>query len=125
MLAAGCISIRGNVVDGGNEVQSEGTVFRHVVLFKYKEGTTPEQVQAIEVAFLDLKSKIDVIKDVEAGTDESTENLSKGFTNCFIVTFADPAGRDVYLPHPEHKKFVEFAGPYLEEALVIDFTPRR
>jgi hypothetical protein len=126
LLAAGCISIRGNVVDGGNEVhQSEDSVFRHVVLFKYKEGTTPEQVQAIEVAFLDLKSKIDVIKDVEAGTDESTENLSKGFTNCFIVTFADPAGRDVYLPHPEHKKFVELAGPYLEEALVVDFTPRR
>lgn len=126
LLAAGCISIRGNVVDDGNEVHhSEDSMFRHVVLFKYKEGTTPEQVQAIEVAFLDLKNKIDVIKDVEAGTDESTENLSKGFTNCFIVTFADPAGRDVYLPHPEHKKFVEFVGPYLEEALVVDFTPRR
>lgn len=126
LLAAGCISIKGNVVDGSNEGDSmDGKVFRHVVLFKYKEGTTPEQVQAIEDAFLDLKNRIDVIKDIEAGTDESTENLSKGFTNAFIVTFADPEGRDIYLPHPEHKKFVEFVGPYLEEALVVDFAPRR
>lgn len=124
LLAAGCITIRGNVVDAETTVP-EGSVFRHVVLFKYKEGTTPEQVKAVETTFLDLKNKIDAIKDVEAGTDESTENLSHGFTNCFIVTFADPAGRDRYLPHPEHKAFVEFAGPYLEEALVVDFKPRR
>ncbi|MCC6697493.1 MAG: Dabb family protein [Candidatus Hydrogenedentes bacterium] len=103
--------------------EDESGVYRHVVLFKYKEGTTPEQVLAIEKAFLDLKNGIDVIKHIEAGTNSSTENLSKGFTNCFIVTFADPAGRDAYLPHPEHKKFVEFVGPYLEEALVVDFTP--
>lgn len=124
LIGAGCISIKDNVVDA-NTAQSEGSVFRHVVLFKYKAGTTPEQVQAIEDAFLALKGKIDAVKDIETGTDESTENLSKGFTNCFIVTFADPAGRDIYLPHPEHKTFVEFAGPFLEEALVVDFTPRR
>lgn len=119
---AGCVSIKGNVV-APEMADGEGDVYRHVVLFKYKEGTTPEQVQAIENAFLDLKNRIDVVKTIEAGTNSSTENLSKGFTNCFIVTFADPAGRDEYLPHPEHKKFVEFVGPYLEEALVVDFTP--
>ncbi len=123
LLVTGCISVRGNVVVPQDE--SENGVFRHVVLFKYKEGTTPEQVQAVENAFLDLKNKISVIKDIEAGTDESTENLNRGFTNCFIVTFADSAGRDTYLPHPEHKAFVEFAGPYLDEALVVDFKPRR
>ena len=123
-LLAGCVSIKGNVVAPEMADESPG-VYRHVVLFKYKEGTTPEQVLAIENAFLDLKNGIDVIKHIEAGTNSSTENLNKGFTNCFIVTFADPAGRDAYLPHPEHKKFVEFAGPFLEEALVVDFTPRR
>ncbi|MCC6487212.1 MAG: Dabb family protein [Candidatus Hydrogenedentes bacterium] len=123
-LLAGCVSIKGNVV-APEMAKDESGVYRHVVLFKYKEGTTPEQVLAIEKAFLDLKNGIDVIKTIEAGPNSSTENLNKGFTNCFIVTFADPAGRDAYLPHPEHKKFVEFVGPYLEEALVVDFVPRR
>ena len=122
-LVAGCVSIKGNVVSP--EVADESSVYRHVVLFKYKEGTTPEQVKSIETAFLDLENRIDVVKNIEAGTNSSTENLNKGFTNCFIVTFADPAGRDVYLPHPEHKKFVDFAGPFLEEALVVDFTPQK
>ncbi len=124
LLAAGCISIKGNVVDA-DTAQAEENVFRHVVLFKYKDTATPENIKAVEDAFLDLKNKIDVIKDIETGSNVSTENLSHGFTDCFIVTFADSAGRDAYLPSPEHQAFVKFAGPFLAEALVIDFKPRK
>ena len=50
--------------------------------------------------------------------------LSQGFTHCFLVTFRDEKGRDAYLPHPEHKKFVELALPKIEGALVVDYwTP--
>lgn len=98
---------------------------RHVVMFKYKEGTSAEDMAKVMRAFLDLKSKVDVIVDVEAGSDVGVENLSKGFQHCFIVSFADAAGRDAYLPHPAHKEFVAFLQPYLEDVHVIDFVPQR
>jgi hypothetical protein len=47
--------------------------------------------------------------------------LADGFTHCFIVTFKTEADRAVYLPHPEHQKFVEILKPILEKPFVIDF----
>jgi lysophospholipase L1-like esterase len=98
-----------------------GKMLRHVVLFKFKKEATPEKIQEIADAFAQLPKKIDTIESFEWGTDNSPEMLSQGFTHCFLVTFRDEKGRDVYLPHPEHKKFVELALPSIEGALVVDY----
>jgi hypothetical protein len=96
-------------------------VLRHVVLFKFKDGTSPEQVEKITKAFAELPKKIDTIKAYEAGTNNSPEGLNQGFTHAFIVTFADEKGREVYLPHPAHKEFVDLLLPSLDKACVVDF----
>jgi hypothetical protein len=96
---------------------------RHVVLLKFKDGTTREQVKTIEDAFLALPSKIPDVVDFEWGTNNSPENLSQGFTHCFFITFRNAEGRAAYLPHPEHKKFVELLRPHLDKVLVIDYDP--
>ena len=62
---------------------------RHVVLFKFKDGTTLEQVKAIEEAFGKLPSKIPEVVDYEWGTNDSPEGLNEGLTHCFLVTFRD------------------------------------
>ena len=80
---------------------------RHVVLFKFKEGTTAEAIQQVEAAFTALPSKISAIKGYEWGTNNSPEGLDKGFTHCFFLTFDSEEGRAVYLPHPDHKAFGE------------------
>jgi len=98
---------------------------RHVVLFKFKEGTTAEQIGEVVEAFRLLKSKIDVIQDFEYGTDVSVENKSQGFTHCFFVTFRDEKARDAYLPHPAHKAFGELVRPKLDKVLVVDYWVRR
>jgi lysophospholipase L1-like esterase len=98
-----------------------GRVMRHVVLFKFKEATTPEQVKSIEQAFAALPAQIDTIIDFEFGTDVSVEGKSKGFTHCFLVTFGDEAGRAVYLPHPAHDAFVKLVVPHIEDVLVFDY----
>ena len=100
-------------------------VLRHVVLFKFKEGTTKEQIQEIEAVFKALPSKIDSIRDFEWGTDISPEGKSKGFTHCFFVTFADEKGRDIYLPHAAHKDFVKIVGPVIEDVLVVDYWTQK
>ena len=96
-------------------------VLRHVVLFKFKADTSPEQVQQIVDAFRALPGKIPVIAGFEWGTDVSTENRSDGFTHCFLVTFRTTTDRDAYLLRPEHKAFVELAGPHIEKVLVVDY----
>lgn len=94
---------------------------RHVVCFKFKADAKPEQVEGIVKAFADLPSKIDGITAYEAGTNNSPENLNKGFTHVFVVTFKDEKAREAYLPHPAHEAFVTQLKPILEDAFVIDY----
>ncbi len=98
-----------------------GKVLRHVVMFKFKEGTTPEQVKQIEEGFAALPGKIETIVDFEFGTDVSVEGKSQGFTHCFLVSFRDEQGRATYLPHAAHQDFVKLVGPLIEDVLVFDY----
>jgi len=94
---------------------------RHVVLFKFKEGTAAEDIQKVEAAFSALPSKIPQIKGYEWGTNNSPEGLDKGFTHCFFLTFESEADRAIYLPHPDHKAFGAVLTPFLEDVLVLDY----
>ncbi len=101
-----------------------GKVLRHVVLFKFKADLTKEQIKEVTDAFAELPKKIDAIDSFEWGTNNSPEMLAQGYTHCFLVTFRDEKGRETYLPHTEHKKFVDMALPRIESALVVDYwTP--
>ena len=61
-------------------------------------------------AFEALNGKIPGIVSFEYGVNDSPENLNKGFTHVYLLTFDDTGARDAYLPHPEHKKFVSLLG---------------
>lgn len=108
-----------------NKNQNSKPVLRHVVLFEWTDSITPSKKTELIDHFSSLKDKIDVIQDFEYGNDVSVENLTKGYTDCFIVTFASEADRDVYLPHPDHKVFGEAITPYLKNVLVIDYVSKR
>lgn len=99
--------------------------FRHFVSFQFKEGTSAEQEQEIVDAFMDLKSKIDVIVDVEWGATDNIEPLNDGFTHSFLVTFKDKAGLATYLPHPAHEAFVAKLKPHLAKVYVFDYTAKK
>src|SRR4051812_31288493 len=98
-----------------------GSLLRHVVLFKFKDGTAAADIKKVEDAFKALPSKIKEIKSLEWGTNNSPENLNQGFTHCFFVSFNSEKDRSVYLPHPAHKAFGEILHPYLDKVLVLDY----
>ncbi len=100
------------------------SVLRHVVLFKFKEGTTDAEVKKVEDAFSALPSKIPQIMSYEWGLNNSPEGLEKGFTHCFFLTFNSEEDRAVYLPHPDHKAFGQILSPFLDDVLVIDYWTR-
>jgi hypothetical protein len=111
--------------DNAPSTPQDGKLLRHVVLFKFKDGTTPAQIDEVVDAFRALKGKIDVIQDFEYGTDVSVENKAQGFTHCFFATFRDEKGRDTYLPHPAHKAFGELVRPRLDKVLVVDYWVKK
>jgi hypothetical protein len=96
-------------------------LLRHVVLFKFKDGTAPEDVKKVENAFRNLPTKIREIKSFEWGINNSPEKLNQGLTHCFFVTFTSDKARSVYLSHPAHLAFVDVLKPYLDKALVVDY----
>ena len=97
---------------------------RHVVVFKYKPGTTPAQIAQVTQAFRNLRKTIPGITAFEDGVNNSPEKKNLGFTHVYLLTFESVAARDAYLPHPEHKKFGELLGKLgvLEDAFVVDYV---
>jgi len=97
-------------------------LLRHVVIFKFKDEASEEDVNILNDAFNALPEAIPVIKDFEWGLNDSPENFHQDFTHCYLLTFASEEDRDnVYTPHPAHKAFVESLGPHLEKVFVVDY----
>ncbi|MCC7474591.1 MAG: Dabb family protein [Pirellulales bacterium] len=102
-------------------------VLRHAVFVKFKEGTSEAEIRKVVSAFDALPKNIREIQGYQRGTNESSAGYTDGFTHCFLLTFADEAGRAKYLPHEEHKAFVEVLKPHMETAFVLDYwgTPAK
>lgn len=96
-------------------------LLRHVVMFKFKDSTSAEDIKKVEAAFRALPTQIKEIKAFEWGTNNSPEKLDNGFTHCFFLSFASEADRAVYLPHPAHKAFGAVLTPFLDKVMVLDY----
>ena len=109
---------------GTDEAYVQQQPVRHIVVFKYKPGTTPEQIREVTDAFRDLRKKIPGITAFEDGVNNSPEGKDLGFTHVYQMTFEDAAARDAYLPHPEHAKFGQLLGRLgiVADAFVVDFA---
>jgi hypothetical protein len=100
---------------------NEKKVLRHVVLFGWKAGTDTSAINKIVSSFKALPSKIDLIKGLEYGTNNSPENLNNGLTHCFLLTFKTEADRNAYLIHPAHKQFGAALKPKPDYITVLDY----
>jgi hypothetical protein len=98
---------------------------RHVVVFKYKPTATPAQIAQVTQELGALKNKIPGIVSFEHGVNHSPEKKNLGFTHVYLLTFKDAAARDIYLPHPEHKKFGQLLGKLgiMDDVFVVDYSP--
>lgn len=94
---------------------------RHVVMFRFKDGTSPERIETIAKGFAALKEKIPGIREFEWGQNVSEEGLEQGLTHIFCVTFLSDSDRNAYLPHPAHRAFGESVGPFVEKVVVLDY----
>ena len=94
---------------------------KHIVLLKFKPGTTPQQVSGFFKKLAGLKGQIPGLKEFTGGSYSSPEGENKGYTDGFIMTFSDAAARDGYLPHPVHEKVKAEIVPHVEALIAFDF----
>ena len=113
-----CCFFLGLAVNAQNHQEK---MLRHVVLFKFKAGTSAEEIKKVEATFRALPSKIKEIKGFEFGINNSPETHDQGFTHCYLLTFSSEADRAIYLPHPDHQAFGKVLGPFLDKVLVVDY----
>jgi hypothetical protein len=102
----------------------KGQLF-HVVSLKFKPAATQEQIGLVEKSFAALKENIPGIKSLNWGTNVSPEKHDKGFTHCFVLTFATEKDRDAYLVHEDHKAFGQVLRPAMDDVMVIDFWAKQ
>lgn len=115
------LPIIGLILFLGCSNSTEEKKLRHIVLFKFNNEASAEDISKIEREFAALPTKIPEILDFEWGIDNSEEGLDKGFTHSFLVTFKNEEDRAIYLPHHDHIAFVELLQPILDDVLVIDY----
>jgi hypothetical protein len=98
---------------------------KHVVLLKFKPGTTPGEVAEAMGDLKAIQKKLPGLLDFTWGPNVSVEGLAKGFTHGFVMTFADAQARDAYLPHPDHEaakaKIFNLLDGGLDGVMVVDW----
>ncbi len=96
-------------------------MLRHIVMFEFKPSATPGTVQNIVERFTDLKNRVPGIVEFEWGENNSPENLNRGHTHCFTLSFESTTARDAYLSHPVHEAFAQWVGQWIETVTVLDY----
>jgi hypothetical protein len=98
---------------------------RHVVVFKFRPGTSDAHISRVTDAFRALENRIPGIIGFEHGRNDSPEGKDLGFTHVYLMTFESASARDAYLPHPEHARFGQLLGQLgiVADVFVVDYAP--
>ncbi len=95
-------------------------MIHHVAMFRFREGTTIEQIDAAAEALNDLSAQIDALVEYKCGRDLG---LMDGTWDFIVV--ADVATADdflTYKDHPAHRAVVaNFMAPIIAEGARIQF----
>jgi hypothetical protein len=96
----------------------------HVVLVRWRADADDATRRAVRDGVRSLASAIPGVLRIEEGPSVSPEGLEQGHGYGFVVTFADAAARDAYLPHPAHVEVAEAIGRAADGVTVFDIAGR-
>ncbi|HLO44824.1 MAG TPA: Dabb family protein [Leadbetterella sp.] len=104
-----------------SQIKSSQKLLRHVVIFKFNDSSSAEDVQHVADTFYALKKSVPQIKDMEWGINNSPEQFNQGFTHCFIISFKSEKDLADYQNNSNHKAFQEVLKPHMEKVFVVDY----
>lgn len=91
---------------------------KHIVMYKLKENNEANRKALVE-KFYTMKGKIDVLVDLNAGSD--INGLDRAYDVCLECVFNSKADLDTYVTHPLHLPVKEYVGKVTYEAHSVDF----
>lgn len=96
-------------------------MIRHVAVFRWQDGTTPAQVDAVHSGLAALPAQIPSIRAYTHGPDLQ---LGEGRWDYAVVgDFEDAAGYQAYVDHPAHKAVaVALIAPIRADRTHVQFT---
>ena len=91
----------------------------HIVCWKYKKETTPEQ---IETHLRKLRSLPDVIPNILSfNVGRDILHLERSFDTGLVAIYPDRASLDFYTEHPDHKEVAAIGKEIAEKVVSVDF----
>jgi hypothetical protein len=95
-------------------------MIRHVVLFRWKEGTPEEARQAVRDGLAELPDAVGGVRRYEFGDDAG---LADGnFDFAVVADFDDAAAYAAYAGHERHQALIrERIRPHLAERVAVQF----
>ena len=91
----------------------------HIVCWKYKPETTPEQREEHRAKLRNLPSVIPDILSFSVGAD--VLHLERSFDTGLVATYADEAALEAYTIHPEHQSVANLGKQIAEKVVSVDF----
>jgi hypothetical protein len=96
-------------------------VLQHIVLVKWKPGTTEEQIRDAFGHARRLLQDIEAVRDVTLGRNRV--DSSHGFTHALIVNVADEDALPSFLDHPTRLRYIEeWLKPIEHQRIEIDIA---
>ncbi|MFM7970060.1 Dabb family protein [Aeromonas sp. A-5] len=96
-------------------------MIRHILLIAFKPDASL-LIAAVRAAFPRHTGQGQRRDRRGVGENDSPEGRDEGFTHSVLMTFADEAARQRYLPHPDHDALKAIFRPVLERIIVLDYT---
>ncbi|KAL4601031.1 hypothetical protein ACB092_11G242400 [Castanea dentata] len=98
-------------------------VVKHIFVAKFKDGTTPNQIDHLIREMANLVNLIEPLKSFHWGKDVSAGNKNQGFTHVLESTFESMEGVAEYIAHPAHVEYAKVLLLHVEKYMVIDYKP--
>ena len=92
----------------------------HVVLFKFKPETSPDEIRQLAGGLGGLPEQIEEIREFRFGADFIHSERSYDF--CLVSSFEDLDALQRYQVHPEHQKVVAHVKAISASVLAVDFS---
>ncbi len=94
---------------------------RHVVVFRWAVGTTPDQVAAVEAGLAGLPAAIETLRAYRFGADLGLAEGNGDFA--VVADFDDVAGYERYRDDPEHQRVIaECIRPIVAERTAVQYA---
>jgi hypothetical protein len=98
---------------------------RHIVLVKFKENTTPQQIAHIDTLVWKMKNEIKAIHKLEWGKRMGLSGESDEYDYCLNIIFKSELDLTMYEEHPAHKKLKAAVIPLISKITRFNYEIKK